>query len=174
MPGIPARFQANAPQIELAIDQRQVDRWLDRAGAPFKLKLIEGGIDFRIDVGGFPISRAETELCVENGWFVLRPKRAEFLGLRNRLATLVRTFVPIPRLAPQTRFTGIKHEQGALRVILTLDDFTEEITPGLVDRMQERFLPFANASLWKLPFDMPPLPKFPGRPRAAGRTRRTR
>ncbi len=171
-PGIPAKFQAISPQIELAIDQKQVDRWLDRSGAPFKLKLVEGGIDFRIDVGGFPISRVETELCIEGGWFILRPKSAEFLGLRNRLATLFRAFVPIPRLAPQTRLTGIKHQRGSLRIVLTLDDFTEEITPGLVERMQERFLPFAKASAWKLPFDLPELPRFPSRPRRAGRSRR--
>lgn len=171
-PGIPAKFQATAPRIELAIDQKQVDRWLKRVRAPFKLKLVEGGIDFRIDVGGFPISRAETELCIEDGWFILRPQRAEFLGLRNRLATLFRAFVPIPRLAPQTRLTGIQHERGALRIVLTLDDFTEEITPGLVDRMQDRFLPFAKAGAWKLPFEMPPLPGFPGRPRRAARSRR--
>lgn len=162
-PGIPAGFEATSPKIELSLDQRQVDRWLERAGAPFKLKLIEGGIDFRVNVGGFPISRAETELCIENGWFILRPKSAEFLGIRNPLATLFRTFVPIPRLAPQTRLTGIKHERGALRIVLTLDDFTEEITPGLVERMQERFLPFAKASAWKLPFDLPTPPRFPKR-----------
>lgn len=173
MPGIPAKFQANSPRIELALDQKQVDRWLTRAGAPFKLKLVEGGIDFRLDVGGFPVSRTRTELAIEDGWFYLRPQRAEFLGLENRLATLFRAFFPIPRLAPQTRLTGILHERGALRIVLTLDDFTEEITPGLVERMQDRFLPFAKAGAWKIPFEMPPLPGLPVRPGSTRRARRS-
>jgi hypothetical protein len=75
---------------------------------------------------------------------VLVPKNAEFLGVRNRLIWLFRTYVPLPRLARQTRLTGIEHVDGALRLQLGLDDFSETITPGLIDRLRRRFVPFAR------------------------------
>jgi hypothetical protein len=143
-PGIPARFEAVLPRIEVSIDQRQIDRWLHRAHAPFKLRLVEGAIEFLMDVGGFPITRTETELRVQRGWFVFRPKRAEFLGVRTRLVSLFRTYLPLPRLAAQTRLTGIKHFEGALQLELSFDDFADVITPGLIERLQKRFLPFAK------------------------------
>ncbi|MAG29708.1 MAG: hypothetical protein CL908_02300 [Deltaproteobacteria bacterium] len=144
IPGIPAHIEATGPRIEVSIAQRRLDQWLRRARAPFALDLIEDAVEFRMEVAGFPISRAETELRVRNGWFVLQPKHQEFFGMRNRLASLFRTYVPLPRLAPQTRLTGIVHEKGALRLQMSLDDFEDEITPGLVTRMQQRFLPFAR------------------------------
>ena len=143
-PGIPARFEAVLPRIEVSIDQRQIDRWLHRAHAPFKLRLVEGAIEFLMDVGGFPITRTETELRVQRGWFVFRPKRAEFLGVRTRLVSLFRTYLPLPRLAAQTRLTGIKHFEGTLQLELSFDDFADVITPGLIERLQKRFLPFAK------------------------------
>ncbi len=143
-PGIPARIEAVLPRIEVSIDQRQIDRWLHRAHAPFKLRLVEGAIEFLMDVGGFPITRTETELRVQRGWFVFRPKRAEFLGVRTRLVSLFRTYLPLPRLAAQTRLTGIKHFEGALQLELSFDDFADVITPGLIERLQKRFLPFAK------------------------------
>ncbi len=144
VPGIPARFVVEGPRLVVTIDQRQVDTWLDRTRAPFALRLTRESIEFRMDVAGFPISRAETEVQISRGWVVLRPKHQEFLGIRNRLASLFRTYVPLPRLAPQTRLTGIEHDEGVIRLELTLDDFEDVITPGLVDRVQERFLPFAR------------------------------
>lgn len=144
IPGIPARFTANNARITVSIDQRQVDRWLRRLRVPFELRLVEDAIEFRMDVAGFALSRARTELAIADRWFVLRPKSAELLGFQNRLATLFRTSLPLPRLAPQTRLTGVEHALGSLRLEMTLDDFEEEITPGLVDRMKERFLPFAR------------------------------
>ena len=143
-PGIPARFEAVLPRIEVSIDQRQIDRWLHRAHAPFKLRLVDGAIEFLIDVGGFPITRTETELRVQRGWFVFRPKRVEFLGVGTRLVSLFRTYLPLPRLAAQTRLTGIKHFEGALQLELSFDDFADVITPGLIERLQKRFLPFAK------------------------------
>ncbi len=143
-PGIPARIEAIGPRIEVSIDQRQIDRWLQRAGAPFELRLAEDAIEFQMDLKGFPLARTETELRIQRGWFVLRPKRAEFLGVRARLVSIFRTYLPLPRLAPQTRLTGIKHVEGALRLELGLDDFADVITPGLIERLQKRFLPFAR------------------------------
>ena len=137
------------PRLVLSFDQRQVDAWLERARAPFSLQLTERAVEFRMDVAGFPISRAETELRIARGWLALHPKRQEFLGFRNRLASLFSTYLPLPRLAPQTRLSGVEHARGAIRLELTLDDFEDVITPGLVERVQERFLPFAKPlSAW--------------------------
>jgi hypothetical protein len=143
-PGIPARIEASGTRIEVSIHQRQVDRWLQRVRAPFELRLAPGAIEFQMVVAGFPITRTQTELRIERGWFVLRPKRAEFLGVRARLVSIFRTYIPLPRLAPQTRLTGIEHAEGALRFELSLDDFADVITPGLIERLQKRFQPFAK------------------------------
>jgi len=143
-PGLPARIAAVGPRIELSIEQRQLDRWLARARVPFDLRLTETAIEFQVELAGWPLTKTETELRIQRGWFILQPKRAEFLGMRARLVSLFRTYVPIPRLAPQTRLTGIEHAQGILRLELSLDDFDEEVTIGLLDRLQKRFLPFAR------------------------------
>lgn len=143
-PGLPARIASVGPRLILTIDQRQIDEWLRRSRAPFELRLTGKAVEFRMDVRGVPLGRAETSFEIQNGWLILRPKRAEFLGIRNRLAFLFRTFLPLPRLAPQTRLTGVEHADGVIRLELTLNDFEEVITPGLVERMQERFIPFAK------------------------------
>ncbi|HKK52339.1 MAG TPA: hypothetical protein VKA74_12160 [Myxococcota bacterium] len=143
-PGLPARFDVMGPRIEISIDQRRVDRWLARARAPFALQLTDRAIEFRMDLAGFPVSRAETELVIDRGWFSLRPRSAEFLGLQNRFASLFRAALPLPRLTRETRLTGIRHAPGELSFQLTLEDFEEEITPGLIQRMQGRFIPFAE------------------------------
>jgi hypothetical protein len=144
-PGIPASIEVIGPRIEISIDQRQLDRWLRRARSPFALDLQEEGIEFQMDLRGFQISRVLTTLEIVGGWVVLKPKHAEVLGLRSRLASLFRTYLPMRRLAPQTRLTAIRHAKGAIRAELTLDDFEDEITPGLVDRLQSQFLPFARS-----------------------------
>ena len=143
-PGLPARIQVIGPRLEVSIDQRQLDRWLRRVRAPFELALQAEGIEFQIALAGFPISRTLTTLEIARGWLALKPRHAEFMGLQNRLASLFRTYLPMPRLAPQTRITAIRHVEGAIRFELTLDDFEDEISPGLVDRLQSRFLPFAR------------------------------
>lgn len=140
-PGLPARIQAIGPRVEVTIEQPQIDRWLARVNAPVRLALRESGIELALDVAGRAVSRAEAELCIDRGWFVLRPRRATFLGLENRLATLFRTFFPMPRLAPETRLAGIRHAEGALMLDFALDDFEEELRPGLAQRLQQRFLP---------------------------------
>jgi hypothetical protein len=140
-PGLPARIQAVGPRIEMTIEQAQIDRWLARAKAPFRLALHETGVELAVDVAGFAVTRAMAELCIDRGWFVLRPRRASFLGLDNRLASLFRAYFPMPRLAPETRLSGIRHEQGALVLEFRLDDFEEELRPGLAQRLQQRFLP---------------------------------
>ena len=144
IPGFPARISATGPRIIVSIDQRQVDQWLAKARAPFELKLTASAIEFRMNIAGFAFSRVETEVSVRRGWIVLRPKHAELLGFRSRLASLFRTYLPLPRLAPQTRLTGVEHVLGAIRLEMRLDDFEENISPGLIDRMQKRFLPFAQ------------------------------
>jgi hypothetical protein len=142
-PGIPATIQVLRPRVEISIDQRQLDRWLRRARAPFSLSLQEDAIEFQMEVAGFPITRTRTTVDIVDGWASLKPLHAEVFGLRSRLATLFRASLPIPRLAANTRITAVRHAQGAIRVELTLDDFEDRITPGLLDRLQSRFLPFA-------------------------------
>ena len=146
VPGIPAQITCTAARIIVSIEQRQVDRWLARARAPFDLQLTESGIEFRMNIAGFAFSRVQTEIEVRRGWFILRPRHAELMGFQSRLALLFRSYLPLPRLAPETRLSGVEHADGAIRIELTLDDFEEEISPGLVDRMQQRFLPFARFS----------------------------
>lgn len=140
-PGLPARIQAVGPRIEMTIEQAQIDRWLARAKAPFRVALHDVGVELSVDVAGFAVTRAMAELRIDRGWFVLRPRRASFLGLDNRLASLFRAYFPMPRLAPETRLSGIRHEQGALVLEFRLDDFEEELRPGLAQRLQQRFLP---------------------------------
>jgi hypothetical protein len=145
-PGMPARIEASQARIEITIDQRQLDVWLRRSRAPFDLQLTSEAIEFQLQFGRIPIARTKTELRIRRGWFVLQPKNAEFLGIRARLVSLFRTYLPLPRLAPQTRLSAIRHGDGVLRFELSLDDFSDVITPGLVDRLQRRFLPFASFS----------------------------
>lgn len=140
-PGLPARIQAVGPRIEMTIEQLQIDRWLARLRAPFRLALHESGVELALDVAGYPVTRAEAELCIDRGWFVLRPRRASVFGLENRLAALFRAFFPMPKLAPETQLSAIRHERGALRLEFRLEDFEEELRPGLALRLQERFLP---------------------------------
>jgi hypothetical protein len=140
-PGLPARIRAVGPRIEMTIEQFQIDRWLTRMKAPFRLELRENGVELALDVAGYPVTRAEAELCIDRGWFVLRPRRASVFGLENRLAALFRAFFPMPRLAPETRLSAIRHQHGALVLEFRLDDFEEELRPGLAQRLQQRFLP---------------------------------
>ncbi len=145
-PGMPARIEAVEPRIEVSIDQRQVDLWLKRSRAPFALRLIDDAIEFQMKFGDLSLTRTETELRIQRGWFVLRPKHAEVLGVRARLVSLFQSYIPVPRLAPQTRLTRIDHSPGFLHLELSLDDFSDVITPGMIDRLQKRFLPFARFS----------------------------
>jgi hypothetical protein len=140
-PGIPARIQAIGPRVELTIEQSQIDRWLKRSRAPFTLVLLDEGIELSLDVRGLPVTRAAASLEIDRGWFVLRPKHASLFGLQNHLAALFRTYFPMPRLAPETRLSGIRHRRGSIVLELSLGDFEEDLSPGLVDRLQRRFLP---------------------------------
>ena len=140
-PGLPARISATRPRIEMTIEQAQIDRWLARTRAPLRLALGEQCIELSLLVGGRAVSRAEAELCIDRGWFLLRSRRASVLGLENRLAALFRTFFPMPRLAPETRLSAIRHAPGALVLEFQLEDFEEELRPGIAQRLQARFLP---------------------------------
>ncbi|MEE8164279.1 MAG: hypothetical protein V3T64_01800 [Myxococcota bacterium] len=145
-PGIPATIEGVNPRGEDSVDPQQLERWLARTPTPFTLLLRADGIEFQMELGGFPISRMLTSLEIRGGWIALKPRHAEFLGLQNRLASLFRAYLPLPRLAPQTRITAIRHAEKSIRFELTLEDFEDEITPGLIDRLWSRFVPFARRS----------------------------
>lgn len=143
-PGLPASIEIERPRIEVSLDQRQIQRWLKRSRAPFELELTKEGFEFHAAVAGISLNRTLSTLEVRGGWLVLKPLRSEFLGMNTRLATLFRSYLPIPRLAKGTEITRIRHAKGAVRIQMTLDDINEEITPGLVDRLRTRFYPFSS------------------------------
>lgn len=153
-PGLPARIRATRPRIELTIDQAQIDRWIARTGAPCSLALRAQGVELSVDLAGIRVTRAEASLCIDRGWFVLRPRSASLFGIENRLAVLFRAFFPMPRLAPETRLSAIRHQEGAIVVELSLDDFEEDLTPGLLDRIQRRFLPLPSRLFGSRPTDV--------------------
>ena len=47
----------------------------------------------------------------------------------------------MPRLAPETRLSGIRHQAGAIVLEFSLEDVEEDLSPGIAYRLQERFLP---------------------------------
>src|SRR5690606_5887969 len=109
--------------------------------APFTLALRERDVELALDVVGIPVTRAAASLEIDRGWFVLRPKQASLFGLQNHLAALFRTYFPMPRLAPETRLSSIRHHPGALVLPPARSDFEEDLTPGLVEGLQRRSLP---------------------------------
>ncbi len=140
-PGVPALLDVEGPEIEVTIGQADVDAWLARFDLPFKLQLAPEGLRVRSEVAGFPISDFETRLDVVRGWFVLRPTRAAFLGMPQYVSSFFRTYLPVPPLSETTRLASVDHAPGEFLLRFALDDFSEEITPGLLDRLTARVRP---------------------------------
>jgi hypothetical protein len=59
----------------------------------------------------------------------------------NYVASLFRTYLPLPPLAGNTELESIQHQTNLLRLTFALEDFNEQITPGLLVRLQKRLLP---------------------------------
>ncbi len=140
-PGMPARIRVEEPRLTAIVAQRDVDQWLSRTQLPFELKLTEGGIVARAEVAGLNVAEIEVRLEVRGGWFILQPQRASLLGIPNYVAWLFRTYLPLPPLAEGAKFEEIGHETGRLRLAFEVDDFEEDLTPGLLGRLRERVLP---------------------------------
>jgi hypothetical protein len=135
--------------VEIAVGKAELSRWLKRFELPFRLELTDDAIVIHTELAGFPVAELEARLEVVSGWFVLQPGRASILGMPTYLASLFRTYLPLPPLAGNTELEAIHHEPELLRLTFALEDFEEQVTPGLLARLQRRLLPtlelpFAN------------------------------
>ncbi len=140
-PGVPARLAVQGPRVEVAVGQSDLDRWLKRFQLPFRLELEDTSLTVHTEIAGFPVARLDARLDVVRGWFVLKPRSASLLGVPNYVASLFRTYLPIPPLPEDARVVAIDHEPEMLRLTFEADDFEERVTPGLVDRLRRRVLP---------------------------------
>jgi len=129
------------PRVEIAVGQAELDRWLSRFQLPYRLVLKEDALVVHAEIAGLPLGEFETRIEVVNGWFVLQPKRATILGVPTYVASLFRTYLPLPPLSGDTRLIGVEHQTGQLHAIFGMDDFEEQVTPGLLSRLQARLLP---------------------------------
>ncbi len=160
VPGMPARVVVTGPRVEIAVGKDELTRWLKRFELPYRLELAEDAIIVHTELAGMPVAELEARLEVVGGWFVLQPKRASIMGVPNYVASLFRTYLPLPPLAGNTRLESIDHEPDVLRMTFVLEDFEEQITPGLLPRLQKRLLPTLE-----LPFAS----NYGGRPLRAAR-----
>lgn len=142
--GAPGRLEVREPAVEIAVSQADLDGWMERFELPFSLHLEETGLRMKAEVAGFPVGEFQARLEIVRGWFVLRPRRAALLGVPQYVSSLFRTYLPVPPISDQTKLAGIEHEAGRLRLRFSVDDFEEELTPGLVDRLRSRVMPFAR------------------------------
>jgi len=141
IPTLPVRIVLKDPSVEIVIGQAEVDRWQKRFRLPYRLELAKDGLIVHTEMAGFPVAEFETRLEVVGGWFVLQPQRASLFGLPGYVSSLFRTYLPIPPLSRETRLAGIEHEQGLLKLRFALDDFEEDVTPGVLERIRKRFFP---------------------------------
>ncbi|HAR32387.1 MAG TPA: hypothetical protein DCR65_12735 [Gammaproteobacteria bacterium] len=161
-PGLPARIALGKPRLEITVGQKAVDRWLARFELPFRLELGEDALVVHTEVAGLPLARLEARLGVDNGWFILKPQRASFLGVPNYIATLFRTYLPLPPLAGNTRLESVRHRRGQFTLCFALEDFEETITPGLLTRLTTRLVPVVESplkGLFKTESTTPPPPR---------------
>jgi len=142
--GLPARLLVSNPGLEIVIGQQAIDRWMSRFQLPYRLELGEEALTVHTEIAGFPLAQFETSIDVVGGWFVLKPERASILGVPSYVSSIFRTYLPIPPLSSESQLTGVAHEAGSLRLQFSLDDFEEEISPGLLLRLRRRFFPVVD------------------------------
>lgn len=142
--GLPARLKLEAPGIEIAIGQAALDRWMRRFQLPYRLELGGDALVVHTEIAGFPVAEFETAIEVVGGWFVLKPVRASVLGLPGYVSSMFRSYLPVPPLSSESRLTGVGHAPGTLKLNFSLNDFEEEITPGLLMRLRRRFFPVVD------------------------------
>lgn len=142
--GLPAKLQMKGPGLEITIGQKALDRWLKRFQLPYRLELGSEALIVHTEIAGFPVAEFETTVEIVGGWFVLKPKRASFFGVPGYVSSIFQTYLPVPPLSRDTRLTGIQHTAGSLTLCFALNDFDEEITPGLLLRLQKKFFPMVD------------------------------
>lgn len=142
--GLPARLALEQPSVELALGQAEVDRWLKRFELPYRLELGADGLVIHAEIAGFPVAKFETRIDVVGGWFVLKPKSASIFGMPSYVSSIFRSYLPIPPLSSESRLEDIVHAEGSIRLKFALDDFEEEVSPGLLTRLRKRFFPIAD------------------------------
>jgi hypothetical protein len=143
-PGLPAMLAVEEPVVSITVGQRDLDRWQGGSQLPFRLSLGEKGLTVNTGVAGVVISEFEAQLEVVGGWFVLRPRRAAILGIPSQLASWLRAYLPLPPISPAARLSGIDHAPGQLTLHFSISDFEEKITPGLLNRLRKRLLPWVG------------------------------
>jgi len=141
VPGLPASIRVRGPKVQIAVGKAELEGWLQRFDLPYRLELADDALVVHTEIAGFPVAQLEARLEVVNGWFVLQPKRATVLGVPNYVAALFRTYLPLPPLSGTTRLEAIAHERDLLRLTFGLEDFEEQVTPGLLVRLQQRLIP---------------------------------
>lgn len=164
VPGMPATVEVRGPRVEIAVGKAELARWLKRFELPFRVELTEEAIVIHTELAGVSVAEIEAHLEVVNGWFVLQPRRTTVLGVPNYLASLFRTYLPLPPLSGNIELDAIEHERELLRLVFRLEDFDEPVTPGLLSRLQQRLLPtlaLPEAGRW-------PPPAWPGATRGGG------
>ena len=143
-PGLPARLAIEGARVSVTVGQRDVDPWVESLGLPFALELCEKGLRVHTEVAGLPLSDFETRLEVVRGWFVLRPQRAAVLGVPNALARFFRTYLPLPPLGKDVRLAEIEHASRRLTLHFEVEDFEEDLTPGMLRRLRRRLVPWVG------------------------------
>jgi len=141
IPGLPARIELTSPSIEIAIGQAELDRWLGQFRLPYRLELAEDGLIVHTEIAGFPLAQFETKLEVVGGWFALEPKSASIFGVPGYVSSLFKSYLPLPPLSKEARLSAVTHRAGQLRLKFAIDDFAEEVSPGLLVRLRKRFFP---------------------------------
>jgi hypothetical protein len=143
-PGLPAVIAVEEPVVSITVGQRDLDRWQGGIQLPFRLQLGEKGLVINTEIAGFALSELEMRLEVVNGWFVLRPRSVSILGIPSQLARWLRAYLPLPPVSPEARLTGIDHAAGRLTMHFGISDFEEEVTPGMMQRLRKRLLPWVG------------------------------
>jgi hypothetical protein len=143
-PGLPAVLAVHEPVVSLTVGQRDLDRWQGGIQLPFRLALGEKGLIVNTEIAGIAISELEMRLEVVKGWFVLRPRSVSILGIPSQLARWLRAYLPLPPISPDARLTGIDHGHGRLTLHFSVSDFEEQITPGMLQRLRRRLLPWVG------------------------------
>jgi hypothetical protein len=143
-PGLPATLAVEEPVVSLTVAQRDFDRWQRGSQLPFRVSLGEKGLSVNTGIAGVVISEFEAQLEVVGGWFVLRPRRASILGIPNQLASWLRAYLPLPPISPDARLSGIEHSAGRLTLHFSIKDFEEKVSPGMLQRLRKRLLPWVG------------------------------